>query len=157
MQIGAAYQVDQFPGADFGAKLQACLSCVECELRRDVRCAEFYRQPGDGLERDDVDCQRDCVAAVRDDRDGESIVVTAGTRNVALRGCALRGGKRGEREPGRNGVCVFGRGRDVQVGDPTYAVDTPGFHLDNVVINTTGADERDGTGIGGVSHAGDGS
>ena len=26
VQIGAAYQVDQFPGADFGAKLQACLA-----------------------------------------------------------------------------------------------------------------------------------
>ncbi len=27
----------------------------------------------------------------------------------------------------------------VQVGDPTYATDTMGFHLDNVVINTTAA------------------
>jgi hypothetical protein len=27
----------------------------------------------------------------------------------------------------------------VQVGDPTYAVDTMGFHLDDVVINTTGS------------------
>jgi hypothetical protein len=28
LQIGAAYQVDQFPGADFGAKLQACLGTI---------------------------------------------------------------------------------------------------------------------------------
>ena len=27
-QLGAAYQVDQFPGGDFGAKLQACLSAI---------------------------------------------------------------------------------------------------------------------------------
>ena len=28
VQLGAAYQVDQFPGADFGAKLQACLNTL---------------------------------------------------------------------------------------------------------------------------------
>src|SRR5208283_1094324 len=27
----------------------------------------------------------------------------------------------------------------VKAGDPTYAIDTPGFHMDNVAINTTGA------------------
>ena len=27
-QLGAAYQVDQFPGADFGAKLQTCLAAI---------------------------------------------------------------------------------------------------------------------------------
>ena len=43
VQIGAAYQADQFPGADFGAKLQACVNGVEPDLWRDVRCAELYR------------------------------------------------------------------------------------------------------------------
>jgi hypothetical protein len=37
---------------------------------------------------------------------------------------------------------VFGTGAMVQVGDPTYAADTSGFHMDNVVINTTGPRAR---------------
>ena len=85
------------------------------------------------------------------------VIVTAGTRNVSLRGCALRGGEHGERKPGRNGVSYSGAGAMVQVGDPTYAADTMGFHMDNVVINTTACDERNGAGIGGISDAGAGS
>jgi hypothetical protein len=75
------------------------------------------------------------------------IVVTAGTRNVALRGCALRGGSAAS---GNQGGTVFnytGTGAMVQVGDPTYAVDTPGFHLDDVVINTTGATSATAQGL----------
>jgi hypothetical protein len=30
--LGTAYQVDQFPGADFGAKLQACLNAVSATM-----------------------------------------------------------------------------------------------------------------------------
>ena len=33
------------------------------------------------------------------------------------------------------------------MGDPTYAADTPGFHLDNVVINTTGATSATAQGL----------
>ena len=43
---------------------------------------------------------------------------------------------------GSQGGTVFlysGAGSMIQVGDPTYAADTLGFHLDNVVINTTSA------------------
>ena len=67
------------------------------------------------------------------------IVVTAGTRNVALRGCALRGGTAASGSQGGTVFAYSGTGAMVQVGDPTYAADTPGFHMDNVVINTTGA------------------
>ncbi len=44
----------------------------------------------------------------------------------------------------------------VQVGDPTYAVDTPGFHLDNVVINTTAATSATAQGLVAYPDAGDG-
>ena len=67
------------------------------------------------------------------------IVVTAGTRNVALRGCALRGGTAASGSQGGTVFAYSGTGAMVQVGDPTYATDTPGFHMDNVVINTTAA------------------
>ena len=51
---------------------------------------------------------------------------------------------------GSQGGTVFaysGTGAMVQVGDPTYAVDTPGFHMDNVVINTTAATSATAQGL----------
>jgi hypothetical protein len=35
----------------------------------------------------------------------------------------------------------------VQVGDPTYAADTMGFHLDDAVINTTAASSATAQGL----------
>ena len=67
------------------------------------------------------------------------IVVTAGTRNVTLRGCAMRGGSAASGSEGGTAFAYSGPGAMVQVGDPTYATNTAGFHMDNVVINTTGA------------------
>ena len=67
------------------------------------------------------------------------VIVTAGTRNVALRGCALRGGSAASGNQGGTVLEYSGAGAMIQVGDPTYGVDTPGFHLDDVVVNTTGA------------------
>ena len=75
------------------------------------------------------------------------IVVTAGTRNVSLRGCALRGGTAASGSQGGTAFAYSGTGAMVQVGDPTYAADTPGFHMDNVVINTTGASSATAQGL----------
>jgi len=70
---------------------------------------------------------------------GSQVIVTAGTRNVSLRGCALLGGSAASGSEGGTAFLYSGSSAMVQVGDPTYAVDTPGFHLENVVINTTAA------------------
>src|SRR5208283_1028991 len=67
------------------------------------------------------------------------IIVTAGTRNVSLRGCALRGGTAASGSTGGTVFAYSGSGAMVAVGDTAYAADTQGFHMDNVVINTTGA------------------
>ena len=75
------------------------------------------------------------------------IVVTAGTRNVSLRGCALRGGTAASGSQGGTVFAYSGTGAMVQVGDPTYAADTPGFHMDNVAINTTGATSATAQGL----------
>ena len=51
---------------------------------------------------------------------------------------------------GSQGGTVFaysGTGAMVEVGDPTYATDTPGFHMDNVVINTTAATSATAQGL----------
>jgi hypothetical protein len=65
------------------------------------------------------------------------IIVTAGTRNVSLRGCALRGTSTASGSQGGTVFLYSGTGAAVQVGDPTYAANTLGFHMDNVAINTT--------------------
>jgi hypothetical protein len=75
------------------------------------------------------------------------VIVTAGTRNVALRGCALRGGSAASGSQGGTVIAYSGTGAAIQVGDPTYAADTPGFHMDNVVINTTAATSATAQGL----------
>ena len=59
------------------------------------------------------------------------IIVTAGTRNVSLRGCALRGASNASGSQGGTVLLYSGSGAGIQVGDNTYATDTLGFHLDN--------------------------
>ena len=66
---------------------------------------------------------------------------------MALRGCALRGASTASGSQGGTVFLYSGAGAMVQVGDPTYAADTLGFHLDNVVINTTAANSFDGAGL----------
>jgi hypothetical protein len=51
----------------------------------------------------------------------------------------MRGGSAANGSQGGTAFAYSGTGAMVQVGDPTYATDTPGFHMDNVVINTTGS------------------
>ena len=67
------------------------------------------------------------------------IIIPAGIRNVALRGCALRGASNASGSQGGTVFLYSGAGAMIEIGDPTYAADTLGFHLDNVVINTTSA------------------
>ena len=126
-------------GSGFWREAAGVSSCAERDLRRDVRCAELHRHAGDGSEPDHLDGQRHGDAAVRDDLDGEpDSSLTAGTRNVSLRGCALRGastapaGARAARC-----FCIQVRRQRSRWAIATYAADTSGFHLDNVVINTT--------------------
>jgi hypothetical protein len=75
------------------------------------------------------------------------VIVTAGTRNVTLRGCALRGASTASGSQGGTVFLYSGTGAMVQVGDPTYAADTMGFHMDNAVINTTAAGNATAQGL----------
>jgi len=67
------------------------------------------------------------------------VVIPAGVRNVAIHGCSLRGGSAASGSQGGTVLLYSGAGAAIQVGDATYAVDTQGFHLDNVLVNTTNA------------------
>jgi hypothetical protein len=136
-QLGGTYQADQFSGADFGAKLQACLSSLSATNGGTCDARNFTGSQSMGspltISTGNATALLPCATIAT----ANQVIVTAGTRNVALRGCALRGGSSAT---GSQGGTVFeysGSGAMVQVGDPTYAQDTLGFHMDNAVINTT--------------------
>ena len=145
--VGAAYQVDQFPGADIGAKIQACVNSLNanyggtCDARNfagnlSMASNLIIAAPNTAVL---LPCATIATA--------NQVVVTAGTRNVSLRGCALRGGTQASGSQGGTVFAYSGAGAMVVVGDPTYAVDTPGFHMDDVAINTTAATSATAQGL----------
>ncbi|MGH9607286.1 MAG: beta strand repeat-containing protein [Terracidiphilus sp.] len=138
-QLGAAYEVDQFTGADFGAKLEACLAALNatyggtCDARNFTGTLAMGANVTVSTGNTTIDLPCATIATAN------QIVVTAGTRNVALKGCALRGGTAANGNLGGTVLEYTGAAAMVQVGDPTYAADTMGFHMDNLDINTTEA------------------
>ena len=137
VQLGAAYQVDQFPGRDFGAKLQACLNTLNvtyggtCDGRNFTGTLAMGSTVAVTTANATVELPCATIATTN------QIQITAGTRNVTLHGCALRGASDASGSQGGTVFLYSGSGPMIQVGDPTYTVNTVGFHLDNVVINTT--------------------
>lgn len=146
-QLGAAYQADQFPGADFGAKLQACLNAVNSTYGGTCDARNFTGTLSMGsnltISRANTTVELPCATIAT----ANQVMVTAGTRNVSLRGCALRGGSAADGNVGGTVFEYSGIGPMVQVGDPAYLADTPGFHLDDVAINTTGATSATAQGL----------
>ena len=145
--LGSAYPVDQFPGVDFGAKLQACLGTVSASYGGTCDARNFTGTLSMGsnltMAAANVTVQLPCATIST----ANQVIVTAGTRNVALRGCALRGASNASGSLGGTVFMYSGSGAMVQVGDPAYAADTMGFHLDNVVINTTTASAATAQGL----------
>ncbi len=138
-QIGGVYQVDQFAGADFGAKLSACINGLLAGYGGvcDARALSGAQTMGANvsISTPNVMVYLPCGTITTSNQ----ILVTAGTRNVVLHGCTLRGASTASGTQGGTVIAYTGSGAAVQVGDPTYAVDTMGFQMDDVAINTTGA------------------
>jgi hypothetical protein len=137
--IGSAYQVDQFPGADFGAKLQACLSMVSASYGGTCDARNFTGSLSMGSNLTISTANATVLLPCATIATANQLIVAAGTRNVELRGCALRGASTASGSQGGTVFLYSGTGAMIEVGDPTYAADTTGFHLDNVAINTTPA------------------
>jgi len=136
-QLGAAYQVDQFSGADFGAKLQACLAAINNVYGGTCDARNFS---GNVSIASDVTISTANAAVMlpcATISTAKQIIVTPGTRNVSLRGCSLRGASNASGNQGGTVLLYSGSAAAVQIGDPTYSADTLGFHLDNVLINVT--------------------
>jgi hypothetical protein len=147
LEIGGAYQADQYAGGDFGAKLQACLNALSasyggtCDARNFTGSLSMASNLT--IATSNAVVWLPCATVTT----AKQIVVTAGTRNVSLRGCALRGGSAASGSRGGTVFAYSGAGAMVQVGDPTYAVDTPGFHMDNVAINITASSSATAEGL----------
>ncbi|MGA7244666.1 MAG: hypothetical protein WBX19_15875, partial [Terracidiphilus sp.] len=138
-QLGAAYQVDQFSGTDFGAKLQACLSTISGTYGGTCDARNFSGNLAMAANLTISAANATVMLPCATISTASQIIVTAGTRNVSLRGCALRGASNASGSQGGTVLLYSGSGAAIQVGDGTYASDTLGFHLDDVVINTTGS------------------
>ncbi len=147
VQLGAAYQVDQFPGADFGAKLQACVNMLNATYGGTCDARNFSGNLVISsiliIGKANATVQLPCATISTSSR----INIPGGTRNVTLHGCALRGASASSGSAGGTVFLYSGTGAMMQVGDPTYAVDTSGFHIDNAVINTTGSSSSTAEGL----------
>ena len=132
-------RADEFAGADFGAKLQACVNAVSASYGGTCDARNFTGNQTMSASVTISTANTTVLLPCATISTANQIVVTAGTRNGSLRGCALRGGSAASGSQGGTALAYSGAGALIQVGDPTYATDTPGFHLDNVVINTTAA------------------
>jgi hypothetical protein len=147
VQLGAVYQADQFPGGDFGARLQACISGLSktyggtCDARNFT--GNLSMDSNLMISIANVTVQLPCATIAT----ANQIIVTAGMRNVTLHGCALRGASSASGSQGGTVFLYSGAGAMVQVGDPTYAADTAGFHIDNAAINTTAANSSTAQGM----------
>jgi hypothetical protein len=145
--INGIPQADQFPGADFGAKLQACLGTVSSVYGGTCDARNFTGTVSMGsnltISTANVTVLLPCATIST----ANQVIVTAGTRNVTLRGCALRGASTASGSQGGTVFFYSGSGAMVQVGDPTYAADTQGFHMDNAVINTTASSSATAQGL----------
>ncbi len=146
-KLGALYKVDQFPGADFGAKLGACLIGLSSTNGGICDARNFTGTQSMGSSLTISTANAAVLLPCATIATANQLVVVAGTRNVSLRGCALRGTSTASGSQGGTVFLYSGTGAMVQVGDPTYAADTLGFHLDNVVINTTTATSATAQGL----------
>ena len=146
-KIGGLFQVDQFAGADFGAKLSACLSGLSSTNGGICDARNFTGTLPMGSSVTISTANATVLLPCATISTGHQLIVTAGTRNVSLRGCSLRGASTASGSQGGTMFLYSGTGAMVQVGDPTYAADTTGFHLDNAAINTTAATSATSQGL----------
>ncbi|WP_420238562.1 hypothetical protein ACOBR2_02855 [Telmatobacter bradus] len=146
-QTGSAFQVDQMPGSDLGAKLQACVSAVNasyggiCDARNFTGAQSMSSNLT--ISTNNTTILLPCATITT----AYAVIVPAGVRNVTLRGCTLRGGTTSSGTLGGTVLAYTGSAAAVQVGDSTYAADTLGFHVDDVVINTTGSSSSSTVGL----------
>jgi hypothetical protein len=133
-QIGAVYQADQFPGADFGAKVQACVNGLSATYGGTCDARNFAGTLAMGSSLTLATANATILLPCATIATANQVIVTAGTRNVVLHGCALRGASTASGSQGGTVFLYSGAGDQYDRGN-----------------------ERDGARAGSLSDAGDGS
>ena len=105
--VGTALAVDQFPGADFGAKLQACVNAVSTNYGGTCDARNFTGNLAMASNLTISTANTALLLPCATIATANQIVVTAGTRNVTAARLRTARRKRDEREPGRNSAGVF--------------------------------------------------
>jgi hypothetical protein len=135
--IAGSTDVSTLAGADFGAKLSACIAALNstyggvCDGRafngsaQSMAASVTISTPNAVIY---LPCSTITTA--------QQIVVPAGVRNVTIHGCGYQGGSNASGTQGASVLNFTGSASAIQVGDTTYAQDTKGFHIDNVNLVT---------------------
>ncbi len=144
-------------GSGFRGQAGSMPERAECDAGRNVRCAEFFRDAGDGIEPDNFDGECDGAAAVRDDFDGESGRGDGGNEECVATRMRTARREHGERQPGRDGFLLLGNGSDGAGGRPDLCGGHAGFSSGQRGDQYHVVVERQRERIRGLSHAGDGS
>ncbi len=136
--VGGLTEVDQQSGANIGAQIAACVAALPatggtCDARNYTGSQAINAAVTIGVANTRVDLPCATIAMTA------PMVIPAGVRGVKLHGCALRGGTTASGTSGGTVLAYSGAGAAIQVGDATYATDTMGFAMDNVLVNTTGS------------------
>ena len=127
-------------GTDFGAKLNACVGLQSgtyggiCEGRA-LSYGALATSSALTINTPNTVVYLPCATITT----AQQIIVPAGVRNVTFHGCGFQGGSAASGTAGGTVWVYTGSGPAFKVGDPTYAVDTKGFHMDNVNVNTANA------------------
>jgi hypothetical protein len=127
-------------GPDFGTRLSACLAGLNttyggiCE-GRGLGYASLSMAASVTISVSNTVINLPCATITT----AQQIIIAAGVRNVTIHGCAFQGGSTANGIQGGTVWVYTGGQAAFQVGDPTYAQDTKGFHIDNVNINTASA------------------
>jgi hypothetical protein len=144
---GSVLEVDQFAGADFGAKLLACVNAVNASYGGTCDARNFAGAQTMAASVTISAANTTVLLPCATITTAQQIVIPAGMRNVTLRGCSLRGTSAAGGLAGGTVFAYTGASALVQVGDATYATNTMGFHLDDVTINTTNASSSAAQGL----------
>lgn len=135
--LPGATDVNTVSGADFGAKLSACIAALNstyggiCE-GRNLGGGSLSMASSVTINIPNTVINLPCATITT----AQQFIVPAGVRNVTIHGCGYRGGSAASGTQGATVLNYTGSGAAVKVGDSTYAQDTSGFHMDNLKIVT---------------------
>lgn len=138
--LPGATDISNLTGSDFGAKLAACLSNVNsvyggiCE-GRNLGASPQSMSSGITISTPNTVVNLPCATITT----AQQIIVTPGTRNVSIHGCSYEGGSTASGTQGGTVWAYTGASVGLQVGDTTFQVNTPGFHIDNIKFDTSSA------------------